>query len=374
MEGSLAIIGFWLFMIALVMKKPLLTFIEKTKAEGVSNSDVVQKLQQLELHAQTMARDLAEIRALMQSQSTDSDLIRLKEQIQEGDRESSSSSSDAETLLIEPPANSQERNDDSDSVSAGPATNVLGAIVDKNTIRFERSLPAEVELVWKYLSDAYYLERWLGKGNIQPFVGGRVELNFEVPRQVDGVARVRGLVKSFDAPQAIAYSWVDTKSALQSDVSFKLTGSENETQLVLVHSGLPEDKLAEFLSAWHARFDALIACLKNFVPPDFAATFRKVLPIYTAVALSIAASAPASARVDDASYHTIRLERSHLLTKYDNHWHDADQLEKEIVRLKHENSSSDEQTIDQLDRKLKDEYRDLHQIELDIRALDQALL
>lgn len=351
-----------------------MTFIEKTKAGGVSNSDVVQKLQQLEVHAQTMARDLAEIRALMQSQSTDGDLIRLKEQIQEGDRETSTSSSDLETLLIEPSANSQERNDDSDSTSGGPAPNVLGAIVDKNTIRFERSLPAEVEMVWKYLSDANYLERWPGKVNIQPFVGGRVEFKFEVPRQVDGVARVRGLVKSFDAPQAIAYSWVDTQSAVQSDVSFKLTGSENETQLVLVHSGLPEDKLAEFLSAWHARFDALIACLRNLVPPDFAATFRKVFPIYTAVALSIAASVPASARVDDASYHTIRLERSHLLTKYDNHWHDADQLEKEIVRLKHGNSYSDEQTIDQLDRKLKDEYRDLHQIELDIRALDQALL
>lgn len=381
MEGSLAIIGFWLFMIAMVMKKPLLTFIEKSKAGGASNSDVVQKLQQLELHSQAMAKDLSEIRTLLQSQSTDSDLIRLKEQID--NRETGGSSDDGKTLLIQSSANSADaafvhegdaERDGEISRSSAAEPSVLGTIVDNNTIRFERNLPGRVELVWKYLADREFLARWLGNGNLQPFVGGRVEINFEASQHVDGIARVRGLVKSCDALHSIAYSWIDTRAPLQSDVSFELTEHGGQTNLVLVHSGLPEDKLAEFLAVWHARFDTLIALLKNLAPPDFAATCKKVLPIYTAVALSIVASAPAEARISEESYHTIKLERSHLLTKYDNHWHDADQLEQEIVRLKRENSSVAEQTIDQLDRKLKDEYRDLHQIELDIRALDQALL
>ncbi len=76
------------------------------------------------------------------------------------------------------------------------------------------------------------------------------------------------------------------------------------------------------------------------------------------MALTIVVSAaPASAAVSQESYHTIQTERTHLLTKYDNHWRDADELEKEIVRLKHENSSSAEQSIDRLDQKLKNEYR-----------------
>lgn len=350
MEGTLAILGFWLFMIALVMKKPLMTLIEKSKDSGASNNQVVQRLQQLELLSQTMAKDLSEIRQLMQAQSANNDLLKLKEEIQ---------NEDSEPLLVESSSPSDE----------------LGHAIDKNSIRFERVLPAEMASVWKYLSDPGHMREWLGDANVQPSIGGRVEINFDEERRVDGVARIRGLVNQYEAPNSIAYSWNETQSALQSNVSFELSEHEQDTRLVLVHSGLPQDKLAEFLAMWHARLDLLMARLKNLIPPDFAATFRKVLPIYSAIALTVAASAaPASAAVSEDSYQVIRTERSHLLTKYDNHWRDADELEKEIVRLKHENTASADQTIDQLDKKLKNEYRDLHQIELDISALDKALL
>jgi hypothetical protein len=138
---------------------------------------------------------------------------------------------------------------------------------------------------------------------------------------------------------------------------------------------LPEDKLANFLAAWHARLGALIARLKDLAPPSFSKTYQRLLPVYAALALTIVVSAaPANAALSGESSHIIQTERTHLLTKYDNHWRDADELEREIVRLRHENSASEDQTIDRLDKKLKDEYRDLHQIELDIRELDKALL
>ncbi len=361
MEGSLALIGFWLFMIALVMKKPLMTFIEKSKDTSASNGQIVQRLQQLELLSQTMAKDLSEIRQLLQAQSTNDELLKLKEDIadeQESDEEDESDKEDqSDTLLIE----------------AAPGD--LGRIVDKNTIRLERTLPGSNDAVWKYFSDPRHLSEWLAQTNIQPHVGGRVELNFDANQTIDGVARIRGLVSQFHPSDTIAYSWIDMQTALQSHVSFELTEEDSDTKLVLTHTGLPEDKLAEFLSVWHARLDLLIARLKNLVPPDFSATVQKLLPIYSALALTIVVSAaPASAAVSPESYHTIQTERSHLLTKYDNHWRDADELEKEIVRLKHESTSSAEQTIDRLDQKLKNEYRDLHQIELDIRELDKALL
>ncbi|CAN5235445.1 hypothetical protein BH10CYA1_BH10CYA1_08460 [soil metagenome] len=354
MEGSLAVVGFWLFMIALVMKKPLMTFIEKSKEGGASNGLIVQRLQQLELLSQTMAKDLSEIRQLMQAQSTNDELLKLKEDIRD---ESEEEAEETEKLLIE----------------AAPAD--LGAVLDKNIIRFERTLPGSVEAVWKYFSDPGHLSEWLAQASVQPFVGGRVELNFGANQSVDGVARVRGLVSQFDAPNAIAYSWIDTQTALQSHLSFELTEEDDDTKIVLTHTGLPEDKLAEFLAVWHARLDVLIARLKSLVPPDFGATFQKLLPVYSVLVLTVVVSAaPANAAVSQESYHTIQTERSHLLTKYDNHWRDADDLEKEIVRLKHENTSSAEQTIDHLDQKLKNEYRDLHQIELDMHQLDKALL
>ncbi len=69
-------------MIALVMKKPLMTFIEKSKEGGASNGQVVQRLQQLELLSQSMAKDLSEMRQLMQAQSTNDELLKLKEGLQ----------------------------------------------------------------------------------------------------------------------------------------------------------------------------------------------------------------------------------------------------------------------------------------------------
>lgn len=371
MEGSLAIIGFWLFMIALVMKKPLMTFIERSKEVSTTNQQVLQRLQQLETVSQSMARDLSEIRTLIQSQSADGELLKLKETL-DVDQDPSASAVVQSPLLV----NQAERERGLEKLSERSSTSeILGTIEAPTTIRFERVLPAEVETVWRYLTDPDLVCKWLGKSSMQPRDGGRIEINFDSEMQVDGVARIRGLIDRFDAPKSIAYSWIDTQSALPSHVSFELSEHERETNLVLVHSGLPEDKLAEFLALWHTRLDALIAHLKGLVPPDFVSNFRKLLPIYTAVALSMATSVEtAEAAVSDQGYQTIRIERSHLLTKYDNHWHDADELEREIVRLKHENTAAADQIIDQLDKKLKDEYRDLRQIELDIRALDKALL
>ncbi len=135
----------------------------------------------------------------------------------------------------------------------------MGAVVDKNSIRFERTLPGSVEAVWKYFSDPGHLSEWLAQANVQPFVGGRVELNFADNQIVDGVARIRGLVSQFETPSAIAYSWIDTQTALQSHIAFELSEDDSDTKLVLTHTGLPEDKLAEFLAVWHARLDQLVA-------------------------------------------------------------------------------------------------------------------
>jgi uncharacterized protein YndB with AHSA1/START domain len=353
MEGGIAILGFWLFIISLVMKKPLMSFIEKSKAGGANNAQLMQRLQQLESLSQTMAKDLLEIKQLLQAQSTDGELLKLKDSLED--------EQDEHTLpLID-----------------GSSAN-LGTVIDKNTVRFERLLPGSVEQVWQYLSQPDRISEWLATANLEPRVGGRVELNFdteEMPeRKVNG-ARIRGLVSRFEAPHTLAYSWIDTQTALESNVLFELTAQGDETMLVLTHSRLPEDRMHEVMAGWHTHLEVLIARLKDLVPPDFAKTFQQLLPIYSAMVVTVVVSAaPASAAINNESFHTIQTERTHLLTKYDNHWRDADELEREIVRLKHVNSPDESQTIDRLDKQLKDEYRDLHQIELDIRELDKAAM
>lgn len=347
MSGVLAICGFWLFMIAIVMKKPLMAYIEKSKARGASNEQVMQRLQQLENISSAMAKDLLEVKQLLQAQATNTELLELKESLE----------SEEDVPLLEPPDN-------------------LGIVVDQHTVRFERVLPGSIEQVWKYLSQPEYLSEWLAAANLEPRVGGRVELNFDIeqmPDRSEKGAKIRGLISQFEAPHTVAYSWIDTQTLLESNVSFELTARGEETLLVLTHSRIPAARMHEFMAGWHSHLEALIALLQNLVPPDFGKTFQHLLPIYSALILTtIAAAGPAAATTEDETYQTIQTERSHLLLKYDHLWRDADELQKEIVRLKRDKSPEVDRAIDRLDKQLQDEYRDLHQIELDIRDLDKA--
>lgn len=375
MEGSLAILGFWIFMIVLVLKKPITQLIEKSKDVGASNNEILQRLKQLESHALLMTKELTSIREILLTQSTDAQLIQLKSDLNLEEIEGAKLLEEGKTDYAQSAAQDEGKDDYVEPAADHDVLNALGTIQDASTIRIERVLPGRAKDVWKYFSDQKYISEWLGNATLQPRVGGRIELHFEDEQRIEGVARVRGLINTCEPPREIAFSWIDTEYASRSSVSFKLSEDEHDTKIVLVHSALPEDKLAQFLAMWHARFDLLIARLRNLVPPDFIPTYQKLLPIYAAMALTAsAAAAPASAAVSDESYHTIVTQRSHLLAKYDTHWHDADELEKQIVQLKRENTSDAERTIDQLDRKLKDQYRDLHEIELDIKALDKAIL
>ena len=366
MEGSLAVLGFWCFVIALVMKKPLMALIEKSKAEGASNAQLQQRMVQLESISQTMAKDLLEIKQILQSQTTSAELNKLKADLQDGVGDSNGDAQ-SKPVLIETRENGSERSEGSDD---------LGVIVDKDTIRFERLLPGTVGDVWKYFSDANFINQWLASANIEARAGSRIELNFAETAggEFAGSARVRGLITVVDAPRTINYSWMDAQTALQSNVSFELFSEGENTKLVLTHKRLPDNKLADFLAAWHVRLDVLIAKLRKAIAPEFAQSLQKMLPIYSALVLTTFSSvAPANAALSEENYQTIQIERSHLLTKYDNHWHDADELEREIVRIKRTNSPEEDDTLNQLDKKLKDQYRDLHQIELDIQQLDKAL-
>ena len=90
-------------------------------------------------------------------------------------------------------------------------------------------------------------------------------------------------------------------------------------------------------------------------------------------AASLSVAAEAAAPVEQNAYQAIKSERSDLMRRYDLLWRDVDEHQRRLDLLRRDSSLEAQRQIDQLDRQLEVEYRDLHQLELDIKDLDKAL-
>ncbi len=253
----------------------------------------------------------------------------------------------------------------------------LGKIVDDQAVRFERVLPASIERVWQYLTKSDFLSSWLAVATVEPRVGGRVDLHFEhddMPNRSEDGLRIRGLVKAYEPHKHLAFSWIDTVNKLDSNVSFELTSAGDQTLLVVNHSRLPKRNIHEFMASWHAHLDVLCARLQNAMPPSFPKRYRELLQTYAMVATSIVISTgPASASVAGDAYQSIQVERNHLMSKYDTVWREADDLQRQITNLKRENSEEAARALGRLDTQLQNDFRDLHDIELEIRDIDRVV-
>jgi uncharacterized protein YndB with AHSA1/START domain/uncharacterized protein YqcC (DUF446 family) len=396
MEGILAVGGFWLCIILAVMKKPIMAYIEKAKLQRNQDmSNVLARVEQLEQQVTTLGGNFSELKET--AEFAQKLLI-----------ESSKKLADSHQLLIEssqrlalqqrqvsvqeqPKPQPQIANIKPTRKPPEPHSLLgydanLGKVLNENTIRFERLLPAPADRVWQYLTNADRLASWLAVSNLEPRVGGRIELNFdleELPDVIttgeDKILKVRGMISCFEPERMLAFSWMDVSRNLESHVTFELKPQGEQTSVVLTHTRLPKNNMHEFMAGWHARLDIFTARLKNALPPSFAKRFREVVQTYamiTASAVVISSSAPAQAAIqplNEQAYQTLQLQRANLLSKYDAKWRDADDLQRQIETLKRENSHEAEQTVGRLDRALQDEYRDLHQLELDIRDVDQAM-
>ena len=52
----------------------------------------------------------------------------------------------------------------------------FGTLLESGVVRFERLLPGPIERVWAYLTEPEKRARWLAGGEMELWVGGRVEL------------------------------------------------------------------------------------------------------------------------------------------------------------------------------------------------------
>lgn len=380
MVDILAVGGFWLIILAVILRKPVMALIEKSKvqnAEVVALNDRVQKLETM------LSTITGESNRISKEMSDLKDAADFSYKLLIEQQEAMKSLQTVRVLPANEGASSQ-RNIRNDSASNSPkmlSSNApkqedYGKIVNDHTVRFERTFPASPEKVWKYFTESDYLKMWLAEGSFEPQFGGRVELNFnveEMPERRDKGSHIRGLVSRFEPRKALAFSWIDTQNSLESLVSIEFfEESGGDTKVVLTHSRLPQNRMHEFMAGWHAHLDVLMARIKNLMPPEFAERFREVVQVYiTIVATVIVTAGPASAAGND--YQIISTERAHLMSRYDDIWRGVDGLQREITNLKRDHSSESEKVIDRLDKELQDKYRDLRQVEFEIRDLDQAV-
>jgi uncharacterized protein YndB with AHSA1/START domain len=403
-EGILGVVGFWLCMIVIVMKKPFMAYIEQIKIQQTDASRLMDaRVRELEGAVASLGTNMSELKD--STEFAHKMIIESSKKLTESHQlllESSNKLSQPQINHIEqvpntvravvqptvsPAASSDSGSAPTRPMIAPPATPLLpnnqsydpnlGRVVNESTCQFERTLPAPVNRVWQYLTNSDFLSSWLAVASIECRIGGRVELQFdenEVPERKEQGSKIRGLVSAYEAERKLEYSWIDTKSHLESTVSFELTAQGNETKLTVTHSRVPSARMHEFMAGWHAHLDILTARLKNAVPPSFQKRFREVVQTYAMLTASFIISiGPASAAADNEGRHAIQAERSQLMARYDNIWRDADDLHRQIDILKRDNSDESSHAVSKLEKALQDEYRDLHQVELDIRDVNLAL-
>jgi uncharacterized protein YndB with AHSA1/START domain len=165
----------------------------------------------------------------------------------------------------------------------------LGQIVDAHSIRFERELPCSIDTAWDYLTQPGRLSTWLADGSIEPRVGGRVELNFDVeelPERAQGGDAIRGAVSLCVPRRVLAYTWMSPEQAAvettgpTSTVTFALEPENSHTRLTLTHRHLPAEAIPRCAAGWHTHLEVLLARVQNRSPESFLEMWRRLLPIY----------------------------------------------------------------------------------------------
>ena len=145
------------------------------------------------------------------------------------------------------------------------------------TIRLERLLDAPVETVWEWLVDSEKRGRWFAAGEMEPRVGGAVELIFDhdnlsaddVPYPPD-YAKYKGVksqekVVRFDPPHLLAYTFGGGDGVAE----FALPREGERTGLVLTQTGVAQAGRSGIGAGWHSHLAVLEAKLAGREIRDF---------------------------------------------------------------------------------------------------------
>jgi uncharacterized protein YndB with AHSA1/START domain len=171
--------------------------------------------------------------------------------------------------------------------------NMLGEIIARDAVRIERLLPGPIDRLWSYLVDPDKRRAWIGGGEIEPRVGGRVEIeirNADLSDEGDlpppkyarhvGPTWIFGEVTLYEPPRRLGYRW-HHDGELASEVRIELEPKGDKVLFRLTHSRLPSrDALLSVSAGWHTHLDILAAHLAGEAPESFWRTMTRLDAVY----------------------------------------------------------------------------------------------
>ena len=132
-------------------------------------------------------------------------------------------------------------------------------------LKFERSLDAPVEHVYKVLTESGYISQWYGpsddfKVTVHRWdarVGGSYRVEFNTPAGETHI--VVGEFKELRKNSRVAYTWSwEGQPPLDTLVTFTIRAEGEKTRLTLVHDGFPADEVrAHHEQGWTGSMERL---------------------------------------------------------------------------------------------------------------------
>lgn len=157
-------------------------------------------------------------------------------------------------------------------------------LLDNDTLKLERILPGSIEQVWDFLTVSELKAKWLGGGDVEAKVGGKVTQNFDhreisdkpepIPEKYEDMGdttTMYGEVLIWDPYTLLSYTWDEGDDEL-SEVTFELTQLErNQVKLVLIHTKIPDSKDFKIgvSAGWHTHLNILRNVLEGKNPGSF---------------------------------------------------------------------------------------------------------
>lgn len=171
----------------------------------------------------------------------------------------------------------------------------FGTLIEPGTIEFEQMLPGPIGRIWEYLTKSELKGRWLAAGEVEPRIGGKVELHFknsnlsetddptpEKYKDMEDGAFFEGKVTNWNPPYLLSYTWSED-SGEESEVTFELIPKDdNKVLLRLTHRRLGDerDMLIGVAAGWHTHLGILAERLEGKKVRGFWSVHTKMEKAY----------------------------------------------------------------------------------------------
>jgi uncharacterized protein YndB with AHSA1/START domain len=169
--------------------------------------------------------------------------------------------------------------------------NDYGTMLDKTTIRFERTLPGPIERVWAHIVDSDKRSKWLCSGETELSANGDVTMTFHHASMIDqspaddirpkkygdmpDTVTFGGKVTAVDAPRLLSHTWVF--DGQESEVTYELSEQDDKVRLVLTHRRLNSmDERLSVAAGWHTHLLILSEHLHGRKAPLFWTTHTRL--------------------------------------------------------------------------------------------------